>query len=295
MESDSPRDALLEAPPLPPNIGPYRVLGWLGGGGMGQVLDVMGPMGRVALKVARGEEDERRLAHEHEVLTQLDHPQIPTSHGLERHDDAICMAMTRYSGVAFDRKREGDSPKHVVGIATGLLGVLAHVHSRGIAHRDIKSSNVLVNGIEVCLVDFGVAQRFGEPALDDKGRVSGTALYMAPEIMQGGEVSAASDLYSVGVVLYRWLTGRWPFPDDAMAQAKRDGTVIPITVLRPSLPHQLESCLMPLLTPDPAERPSDVASVRGELLGLLRTLNARSSREEIAVGDDFRPTKPIIG
>lgn len=260
---------------------------------MGQVLDVMSPLlGRVALKVARGEIQERQLEHEHGVLGCLDHPCIPTAHDLHRVEGYLAMPMTRYTGVPFTRRREGDAPRRVVGIASALLDVLDHVHSRGFAHRDLKAPNVLVDRRHICLVDFGVAQNFGDVALDENGCVSGTAAFMAPELLDGGRVTPGSDLYSVGVILYRWLTGRWPFPEDGMNAAKHQGTYLPPSVLRPSLPHGLDAILGRMLAPKPHARASDAEQVRGELLALLPELSSHTSSANLAFEDS--PTRPTI-
>lgn len=260
---------------------------------MGQVLDVMSPLlGRVALKVAAGETEEQQLEHEHGVLGRLDHPCIPTAHDLHRVEGHLVMPMTRYAGVPFNGRREGDVPRRVVGIVSAVLDVLDHVHARGFAHRDLKSPNVLVDGRRICLVDFGVAQHLDEVAVDANGCVSGTAAFMAPELLDGGCVTASSDIYSVGIILYRWLTRRWPFPEDGMNAAKHRATFLPLTVLRPSLPHELDGIVASMLAAHPSARASDAEEVRGQLLALLPVLAADTSSVDLVFDD--RPTDPTL-
>jgi serine/threonine protein kinase len=129
------------------------------------------------------------------------------------------------------------TPQATFELALPLLGVLALAHERGLLHRDIKPANVFLSDapdgqVVPKLLDFGIAKVEGGAELTQPGRLIGTAGYMAPEHVQGGELSAASDLWSLGALLYTCLVGCAPFPAEAMSAASappfpRHGLVTP--------------------------------------------------------------------
>src|SRR5262245_46981603 len=143
-------------------------------------------------------------------------------------------------------------------IAIQLAGALAVAHRAGIIHRDIKPANVVVNeSNKVKILDFGLALTAGETRLTRAGRTVGTVVYMSPEQVGGREIGPRSDLWSLGVVLFEMLTGRFPFPgasDWAVLEAVVNREPESLAKVRPGLPRDLDRLLARLLAKDPEAR-----------------------------------------
>jgi len=208
-------------------VGPYRVIRRLGRGGMGEVFlaeRVDGQFERqVALKLLRdGLESNsmrERFLRERQTLARLEHPGIARLiDGGLAEDDRPYFAMEAVEGERIDRFC--DVQRYTVAQRLGLFGQVCravhHAHQRLVVHRDLKPSNILVTetGSEptVKLLDFGIARLIEEvePSAETRTRLL-TPEYAAPEQISGGEISMATDVYSLGVVLYELLTGQRPF------------------------------------------------------------------------------------
>jgi serine/threonine protein kinase len=219
--------------------GRFPVVDVIGRGGMGTVYQaIQEPIGRlVALKVlnAGSDSDMRsRFEREAQVVSRLQHPaHVPViDYGIEG-DGLLYLVLELVHGRPLRQvlKELGPmSPRRVVDIAVQLLGVLAEAHAQGLVHRDIKPSNIMLSRgplgeDQAHLLDFGFAKiLYGErqAAFGDqgggsvrtrRGLVLGTPLYMSPEQATGRNVGPASDLYSLGVVIYKMLSGRTPFSE----------------------------------------------------------------------------------
>ena len=170
-----------------------------------------------------------------------------------------------------------------------LVAGVRHLHQHGILHRDIKPSNVLVTSAgRVVLLDFGLAMEFSANETSAMARLAGTPEYMSPEQGAGDPLTEASDWYSVGVVLYRALTGQLPFTGSiaAMLADKLSREAMPVDDIAPSLPEDLASLCRDLLRRDPAQRP-DGAAIAERLSG--------THIKEAAAEDRVRATKPFVG
>jgi non-specific serine/threonine protein kinase len=215
----------------------YHILDRLGGGGMGEVyLAEDQRLGRrVALKFlaahvdADGEARER-LIREAQAAALLRSPHIAVTYDLAEYDGALFIAMEYVEGVLLS-SRIAPGPLTVaesLDIALQLADALDEAHQRGIVHRDIKSSNVMITERHlVKVLDFGLAKFVNTPHPGDvrtlanatqPGLVLGTLNYMAPEQLTGGAVDGRSDLFSAGVVLYEMLTAKLPFRGDSLAE-----------------------------------------------------------------------------
>jgi len=219
-------------------VGPFRILGKLGEGGMGVVFEAQQehPARTVALKVIRAGifADDRQLRmfrREAESLGRLNHPGIAAIHDAGRTDDGLhWFAMERVEGVALDawlRARPApDSRAEIaarIGLCLEICDAVSHAHQRGVIHLDLKPSNVMVlpasasGTVAVKVLDFGVARfTVGDAVLTTMGGAGhllmGTMAYMSPEQSVGdpGAVDVRSDLYSLGVLFYEAFTDRLP-------------------------------------------------------------------------------------
>ncbi|HEV8631599.1 MAG TPA: protein kinase, partial [Thermoanaerobaculia bacterium] len=215
-------------PWAPERIGPYRVLGEIGAGGMGTVYRAVREdfPKTVALKVVRasldGELLRRRFRRERDILAGLEHPAIGRLHdGGTTDDGRPYLAMELVSGLPLlaHAERRGLGPRARVELFLEICAAVAFAHERGVVHRDLKPSNILVDESgHPKLLDFGVAKLLdtdaddgggGEPTLTAAPLM--TPEYASPEQVRGEPAGPASDVYSLGVVLYELLSGQRPY------------------------------------------------------------------------------------
>lgn len=219
----------------PTRLGRYQVLGELGRGGMGRVLRARDPeLGRdVAIKMlpeGRGTPSQlRRFRDEARAMARARHPNIVAVHelGEDQGRPFIVMDLIEGEPLAALLLREGAlPPPRAAAVIRDLARGLAHVHALGVLHRDIKPQNILLTREgRPMLGDFGLARLDGaRTSASAKGAFLGTYGYAAPEQVLGGEVGEPADIYALGVILYRCLTGAHPF-------AHRLSTDEPVTAL----------------------------------------------------------------
>ncbi|MEU1619043.1 serine/threonine-protein kinase [Streptomyces sp. NPDC005722] len=211
----------------PPSIGPYRLLGRLGAGGMGRVYLGRSPGGRtVAVKVVRSEladDLEFRTRFQREVDAARRVGGTWSAPVLDADTDSpVPWVATRYvAGPALSEAVATFgplSPQGVRALGAGLAEALEAVHGRGLVHRDIKPSNVLLSLDGPVLIDFGIARAMdATAALTSKGVVVGSPGYMAPEQVTGRPTGPAADIFALGAVLAFAATGRGPFTGDSAA------------------------------------------------------------------------------
>jgi hypothetical protein len=247
----------------------YALLEKLGTGGFGAVWlahdeRLERPVAVKRIPVRPGEQAERA---EREALAaaRLSHPAVVALYEAGRDEDAVYLVSELVRGATLgDLLAEGAlSDRDVVLIGMAMCDALAHAHSRGVVHRDVKPGNVLVpeapgDGVVAKLTDFGIARISGDEALTATGDVVGTLAYMAPEQAEGHGATAASDLYSLGLVLYEALAGVNPVRgDNAAATARQVGMRLPaLRRLRRDLPRGLCAAIDATVLADPALRGS---------------------------------------
>jgi beta-lactam-binding protein with PASTA domain/tRNA A-37 threonylcarbamoyl transferase component Bud32 len=254
--------------------GRYRILRKLGSGGMANVyLAEDEELGRrVAVKILneRYANDDlfiERFRREAKSAAGLSHPNIVSIYDRGQAEGTYYIAMEVIEGRSLKELilTRGALPiGAAVAYAKQLLEALRFAHRHGIIHRDIKPHNVLVsadqhakaNEPRLKVTDFGIA-RHGASQMTEAGSIMGTAQYLSPEQARGAPVTAASDLYSAGVVLYEMLTGKVPFTGDSaieIAMKHVNDLPAPPSALRPEIPVELDQIVLRALAKDPGER-----------------------------------------
>lgn len=241
----------------------FTIVRPLGSGGMGMVYEAFDRVRqeRVALKTVRQATPESvlRLKNEFRALADIQHPNLVSLHELHRDGEQWFFSMELVDGWSFtDFFRDPRPPLDLSSAILQLASGLAALHEGGWLHRDIKPSNVLVTAsLRVVILDFGLrlALNGGECRTS---RAAGTWTYMSPEQSAALPLSPASDLYSVGVMLYEVLTGTPPFRENALNSlyARQYRDPIPPKRLRPDISPQLNRLCMGLLQRSPTHRPT---------------------------------------
>jgi eukaryotic-like serine/threonine-protein kinase len=261
--------------------GRYRIVSRLGSGGMADVYcaeDLQ--LGRqVALKVlyrrfAEDQEFVERFRREASSAAGLQHQHVVSVYDRGEWDGTYWIAMEYLEGRSLKRviQEEGPlAPERAVDLAIQILRAARFAHRRGVIHRDLKPHNVIVDDEgRAKVTDFGIA-RAGASDMTQTGSIMGTAQYLSPEQAQGHAVSAQSDIYSVGIILYEMLTGRVPFEgSSAVTIALKQVSEQPVapSQLNAAVSPQLEAVVMRALAKDPAARYPDadafIAALQGQ-------------------------------
>ena len=247
--------------------GRYRILRRLGSGGMADVYCAEDShLGRqVAIKVlhrrfAQDQEFVERFRREAKAAAGLNHPNVVGVFDRGEHEGTYYIAMEFLTGRTLKDIVTAEAPlaqERVIDVGTQILQAAGFAHRQGVIHRDFKPHNVIVDDLgHAKVTDFGIA-RAGASEMTETGSIMGTAQYLSPEQAQGHGVTATSDIYSIGVMLYEMLAGRLPFEGDsavAVALKHLSETPSPISQWRPDVHPALEAVVMAALAKDPAQR-----------------------------------------
>ncbi|MFP5362485.1 MAG: Stk1 family PASTA domain-containing Ser/Thr kinase [Thermoleophilia bacterium] len=248
----------------------YQVIEHLGSGGMAEVYCATDlQLGRkVALKIlherfAADDEFVERFKREASSAAGLQHQHLVAVYDRGEWDGTSYIAMEYVSGRTLKQivTEEGPlPPQRAVDLTVQVLRAARFAHRRGVIHRDFKPQNVIIDDEgRAKVTDFGIA-RAGASDMTQTGSIMGTAQYLSPEQAQGHAVTARSDLYSIGIILYELLTGTVPFEADsavtiALKQVSEDP--VPPSRINPAVTPELESVVMRALMKDPRERFAD--------------------------------------
>ena len=270
----------------------------VGAGGMGEVFRARDSRSgeAVAVKILSDDRSNRaeRFAREVELLSELSHPGIVRyiSHGVTPAGKLFLVMEWLDGEVLETRLARGPlTLSEAVTLATRVAVALGTAHARGIVHRDLKPSNLFLPGgliDQVKVLDFGVAQQEGRTLLTQTGTIIGTLGYMAPEQARtSGRIDARADVFALGCVLFKCLTGLAPFESDNTAAILAKilfGTPPRVSELWPEVPQNLDALIAQMLSKEPARRPSDGANLAAAL-GALGPLghHASSTPRERAV------------
>ena len=201
-----------------------------------------------------------RFHREAVTVAALNHPNIVTIYTVEETEKVQYFVMKFVAGPSLEAviRKDGPLPISVVRVwLSQIAGALGYAHRRGVVHRDIKPANILLDDEGNAVVtDFGIAKVAREPSLTQVGATVGTPAYMSPEQCQSRDITAASDQYSLGIVLYEMLTGEPPFtgPSLEVMQAHVQARARPIVVARPDCPRELQAAIFRMITKDAADR-----------------------------------------
>lgn len=272
-------------------LGPYKVQRLLGRGGMGSVyLGQHSNSGdSVAIKVlaqsiANQPRFRRRFASEIDALKRLRHPNIVSLIGYGEEDGLLFYVMEFVPGQSVHdliRSKKQLPWQDAVQIAIDTSAALKHAHNIGIIHRDLKPANLLVDKVGATkLTDFGIAKLYGATGETAVGSVIGTADYMPPEQAEGKTITARSDLYSLGSVLFALLTGKPPFHGKSVPEVLYSVRYNPIPDLQEfglDAPDELIELVKQLLEKDPQRRPPTALVVGNRLKSIQQALKGTSS------------------
>jgi ABC-type oligopeptide transport system substrate-binding subunit/serine/threonine protein kinase len=284
----------------------YEISKKLGAGGFGMVyLAQQVSVGReVAIKVILPEiaQDplfEQRFEAEARVAAQLEHPNIVPLHDYWRDDDRAYLVMRYLRGGSLEEALSGGpwDLARASRLTEQIAGALDTAHRQGVIHRDLKSSNILLDEDgNAYLSDFGIAKHLvGTTIGTPTGAIMGSPAYMSPEQITGGEVTKASDIYSLGVVLYELVTGQTPFgeAEPATLLYKQLHEPLPLAPLacdwRPELPPTVDLVIQTATSKDPAERYASALELAAELRQSRASTEHFSSRVQGPIDTGAKP------
>jgi serine/threonine protein kinase len=296
-------------------LGPYEIQSPLGAGGMGEVYRAKDTRldRTVAIKVlpthlSSDPELKQRMEREAKAISALQHANICTLHDIGTQDGTDFLVMEYLEGQTLaERLKKGPLPlDQVLKIATEIAQALEKAHQQGIIHRDLKPANIMLTKAGAKLMDFGLAkpsisiasQAVGtftpstptmnlasltaaSSPLTQKGSIVGTFQYMAPELLQGAEANARSDLFSFGCVLYEMITGRRAFEGKSQLSvftAILEKDPEPTTASQPLAPPMLDRVVRACLAKDSSDRLQSAHDVAMDLCWIAEASPNESSK-----------------
>jgi serine/threonine-protein kinase len=269
------------------SIGEYRIVDFLGAGGMGEVYRAMhSKIGRVAAvkvltQATQASGFVERFNNEARIQASLQHPNIATLYDFCEVAGQPCIIMEYVDGQTISERiaAYGALPlSEAVYVFERVIEAIDYIHCHGVIHRDIKSNNIKISSQgHVKLLDFGIAKGQTSQHLTQVGSVIGTLQYLAPELIRGGVADQRGDIWALGVLLYEMVTGRVPFDATTVGDLcdKIDrAAYTPPAQLNPALPREVSHIIARCLKKNPAERYASA----GELLSDVKRLAAVVSK-----------------
>ena len=280
----------------------YKILEKIGEGGMGVVYKAEDTKleRTVAIKflprqIAVNSEERERFKIEAKAAASLNHPNIATIYAIEEVDADTFIVMEYIKGKELKELTTEDgelSIEDVTNYATQIAEGLKAAHKRGVTHRDIKSSNIMITDEnQVKIMDFGLAKVRGGAQVTKVGTTLGTAAYMSPEQARGEEADHRSDIWSFGVVLYEMLTGKFPFGGDyeqAVMYAIMNEEPETVSALRSETPEGLQQVVDKSLVKNGDERYQSVQDLLADLK-TVRTAESPTGQIPKTVSKGFKP------
>jgi serine/threonine-protein kinase len=244
--------------------GPLTIVARIGSGSFGEVYRATDPkLNRpVALKLLRRRDRrESIVVDEGHLMARVRHPNVVTIYGAERIDGRVGLWMEYVDGPTLDQELKTHGPfalETISRVGAELCRALAAVHRAGLVHRDVKAQNVMRDSDgRVLLTDFGAGRDLVDIEAAQGGELAGTPLYLAPEVLNGQRASPASDIYSLGVLLFYLTTGTFPVHGRSLRdirEAHAAGRRASVAEIRPDLPRAVRACIARAIDPDPGRR-----------------------------------------
>jgi serine/threonine-protein kinase len=268
-------------------IGEYRLIDYIGAGGMGEVYRaVHSKIGRVAAvkimtRAGRDPRSMERFLNEARIQASLQHPNIAALYDFCDVSGQPCIIMEFVDGQTLDDRIKALGALQVseaLFVLQAAAEALSYMHSNGIIHRDIKSNNIKITSQGgVKLLDFGIAKDNSTPAFTQTGDVIGTLHYLSPELLKGGAADARSDIWSLGVLFYEMVTGLTPFEASTIGELYEKVTTASFTqatAVNPALPREVDGLIARCLKKNPAERFQSVSQLLAETTRLAQVTSA---------------------
>jgi serine/threonine-protein kinase len=268
----------------------YAVKRLIGRGGMGMVflardrrLDRLVAIKTLPPTLAGDRDVRERFLRETRTAGSMSHPNIVPIHGADEIDGHVFFVMSYIDGDSLATRVRAElrlDARAVAGYMRDVAAALAHAHQRGIIHRDIKAENILIERASdrALVTDFGIARVAEASPLTVTGQVLGTVHYVSPEQVSGDVVDARSDIYSLGIVGFLALTGRFPFTADvasAVLVQHVTRTASPVASINRDAPPALASIVDRCLMKDPAHRYASADELHAALEAALPSLDQR--------------------
>jgi eukaryotic-like serine/threonine-protein kinase len=278
--------------------GRYRLVELLGQGGMATIYRARdNELERdVAVKLLRPEYERdpdfgTRFRQEARAAGSLNHPNIVSVYDFGNDPAGAYIVMELIDGedlASVIRRTGAVPPRQAARLAADVASALAAAHARGIIHRDVKPANVLVSRDgRVKVTDFGIARAVADAQLTMPGLTMGSVHYFSPEQARGEPTTAASDVYSLGIVLYELLTGRRPWGGDsaaAIAMARLSGATPLPSAVRAGIPPALDAIVRRAMSRDPAQRYQTAGEMREALDAFLADRAPSAAASPVGVG-----------
>lgn len=275
----------------------YKIIKKLGEGGQGEVYQAEDLSLRriVAIKflpaeLGADEKTRKRFLREAQLASALDHPNICTVYEINEHQGLHYIVMQYLEGKRLKQlvRNKPLELEFALSIALQLSDALAAAHERGVIHRDVKATNIIINDRgQAKILDFGLAKattNIGDRAvmeLTQRGVPFGTAGYMSPEQARGGQIDHRTDIFSLGVLLYEMVVGRLPFTGKSSVEVMHSvlhDTPVPVTELDPSLPPRLQQIIERAMAKEPSARYQSMRDFYNDVKELIREIQMREGR-----------------
>jgi eukaryotic-like serine/threonine-protein kinase len=272
-------------------LGPYEIIALLGAGGMGEVYEARDTRleRTVAIKIS-GVRFTERFEREARAISSLNHPHICALYDVGREDSTDFLVMEYLEGETLEaRLRRGPLPiEEALRIAIQIASALDAAHRKGVIHRDLKPGNVMLTRSGAKLLDFGLA-KMGSPVsalaietigitqpppLTAEGTILGTYPYMSPELLEGKETDARSDIFAFGAMLYEMITGRRSFEGSSSASliaAVMSTNPPPVSTIQPMASPALDRLIRKCLAKSPDDRWQSAGDLLSELQWITET------------------------